>query len=273
MFRSARDKIERARHHFVDLQSELREYKSRKPFQLIEVADGDSVEIQVRVTERIPTAITLVLGDCVHNLRSALDHIVYEAVAKAGTSNCDFPIWSRASNEFTQKDWKTFVRNKVQGGNAAALRRYLETLRPYVGGNDEYLWVLHRLDIIDKHRLLLAVCAATDSIKTVSFVDGVQVNGDGTNEAIQNMGELELDFIPAERYPLDDGTVLLRLSTEEMAHLKSMTPRLSIALAEPEPLAGRELESAIGELIGKIDVFVNDSENFLCALANGSSIA
>lgn len=28
MFRSARDKIERARHHFVDLQSELREYKS-----------------------------------------------------------------------------------------------------------------------------------------------------------------------------------------------------------------------------------------------------
>ena len=263
IFQSARDKIERARHHFGDLKTELAEYKSRNPFNLVDVTEGDSVEVQVVVKEEIPKALTLILGDCVHNLRSALDHIVFESVARPGTRNCDFPIWNGKSSDFSQTKWTAFVEDKVQGRNAVVLRRYLGALRAFQQGADEYLWVLHRLDIIDKHRLLLAVCAATDSIKTVTCVHGVRVNADGTTEAIPNVGELELVFVPEKRFPLDDGTVLLTLEKEQWADLKSMTPRLSIALAEPEPLAGHELEPAIRELIERVDSFVDNAELFV----------
>ena len=263
MFGSARDKLDRARHHFSDLQQELVAYKSLNPFDIRAVVLDDRVEIRVAVRVPIPPIVTLVAGDCIHNLRSALDHIAYESVAKVGTSNCDFPIWTREGSDFSQSEWRKLVRAKVPGGNAASLRRYLEAIRPLRGGADEYLWSLHRLDIFDKHRLLLAVYATTEFITAVTSAHGVEVNEDGTEVHVPNIGEVEARFIPATQFPIEDGTVLAEFTTEEYADLRSFKPLLSIALAEPETLAGHDLESAIDELIEKIDGLIDDVEAFL----------
>jgi hypothetical protein len=52
-------------------------------------------------------------------------------------------------------EYKALSAGKVKGMNQTAIDK-IEALKPYKGGNDA-LWKIHRLNITDKHQLLLAV--------------------------------------------------------------------------------------------------------------------
>src|SRR5918995_3001656 len=81
-------KIERARKHIRDLETETSAYlnSSPHPYQLRaedDPATGDEV-YRVRVLFPIPESIPLIVGDAVHNLRSALDHLAWQLVESGG---------------------------------------------------------------------------------------------------------------------------------------------------------------------------------------------
>jgi hypothetical protein len=79
-------KIDQAKKHLDTLEKEVRSYLSRKPFAVVpeeEPHTGDLV-YKVRINESVPVQWSAIVGDIIHNLRSALDHVAYELVQANG---------------------------------------------------------------------------------------------------------------------------------------------------------------------------------------------
>jgi hypothetical protein len=105
-----------------------------------------------------PLEFSVLAGEVVHHLRSSLDHLVYQLVLANGqqpTERHEFPICASA-----QKFAEAISRGKIRGVSAAVQQR-IETLQPHRCSppHDSWLWVVHELDRIDKHRLLVVVLA------------------------------------------------------------------------------------------------------------------
>jgi hypothetical protein len=103
--------------------------------------------------------IPAIIGDVVHNLRSALDHLAYHLVM-VGTDNGEvrtepwekiqFPITHSADSYKSKR-----TAGKVQGMERKAIEA-IDALKPYKGGY-EPLWLLHKLDNTDKHSFILPI--------------------------------------------------------------------------------------------------------------------
>ena len=97
-------------------------------------------------------------GEIIHHLRSSLDHLVWQLVRVRGeyplTAHLEFPIF------LDPEKFKSAAPRKIQGvpSDAATL---IEQAQPYHrGGENDPLWILHDLDIHDKHRVLIVTASA-----------------------------------------------------------------------------------------------------------------
>jgi hypothetical protein len=147
-------KIQRADKHIQELRVALASfYKENSDFCKREVdpQSGDEIIKVVSVPE-VPPIISVIAGDALQNLRSALGHLVYQIVIlnPAITSRKDiyFPF-GESLNDYMSSD----RRRVIAQASAEAVKR-IDALKPYKGGND-LLWQLSRLNNVDKHRLLL----------------------------------------------------------------------------------------------------------------------
>jgi hypothetical protein len=102
----------------------------------------------------------LLIGDCVHSLRAALDNAVYECSGSTPPGGCEFPVFlSRRYFDLPETDRRGYLY-KVRGVRHDVVRTIIERAQPWndQGRPDTHpLWVLHQLDIQDKHRLLTPV--------------------------------------------------------------------------------------------------------------------
>jgi hypothetical protein len=159
-----REKVGRAQLHLVDLNSRAMSTMNTKGEIIppkVEVNDKGRVQ---RTTFRYPKprpldpTLGLIVGDCIHNLRSCLDHLVYQLAILNGAgpdaaSKTSFPIYLR------QKVFQDVIADKVAPFVHATAIAEIEKLQPYKTLDPENctLWKLSQLDNIDKHRLLLVV--------------------------------------------------------------------------------------------------------------------
>lgn len=155
-------KVERAREHLASLSAEVREYLDSKPYAVGVKRDPDSRRLIYFVAGVRPASLRLsaILGDTIHNLRSALDHLAYQLVwvgtGKLPSSHVYFPIADDQPKYLEQR------RRQLEGAAPAAIAT-LDGLKPYKGGNDE-LWRLHKLNNVDKHRVLITAGSAFQSV-------------------------------------------------------------------------------------------------------------
>jgi len=147
-------KVGRARVHIEELARDIDAYRQTKPYSLkpdpYEIKSGDAV--QITLPETIPPILAVIAGDVLHNLRSALDHLVCKLAIRNGSSTCtgvSFPFAKNASL------FEEEAARKIKPLSLEA-QQFIKGLRPYEDGN-HLLWTLHRLNIIDKHRLLVLV--------------------------------------------------------------------------------------------------------------------
>jgi hypothetical protein len=146
-------KIERARKHLAEFEAEAAAYLKKSPPQFsgeqIQGPDGLAFNFALFVTGP-PEVLGTIIGDVIHNLRTALDITACELVRIAGESDVDvyFPFCRDASvlEEMIQR--RHFDR---AGPHAMSL---LRSLKPYREGNAA-LRAIHDLDIQDKHRNLI----------------------------------------------------------------------------------------------------------------------
>lgn len=153
----AKFKIARASKHIAELDEAARAYLVSAPFAVerTEAPNGDFI-CRVRIRHHVPPEWSTIVGDAVHNLRSALDLLAWQLVeadgAAASQDTC-FPVTRSGPREFRQ-----LLRRALKGAGPTAIR-FVTRLKPFNGGN-EALVRLHALDISDKHRLTLVVGAA-----------------------------------------------------------------------------------------------------------------
>lgn len=150
-----RVKIERAKKHLMDLERELRKWRR---FHNKALRAKSNFELPKEVRPVLPLSLSFeavaMAGDVVQNLRSALDHLAYQLVlinGKKPTRDTAFPI---------HEDVAAYERNKarkVKGMRPGAIKA-IDRIKPY-GGGDSFLWKLHELNNIDKHRTLFTVGA------------------------------------------------------------------------------------------------------------------
>lgn len=157
-----RAKIERAKEHIRDLHIEVRAFISTppEPYAVSTKRDPQTRELIYYVSsaaEHVPVRISSIVGDVVQNIRSGLDHLAYQLVS-VGCPGVEpgrqvyFPISESADK------YKIEAPGKVKGMRQDAIEA-INALKPYKGGND-LLWQIHKLNNIDKHRMLIAVGAA-----------------------------------------------------------------------------------------------------------------
>jgi hypothetical protein len=153
-------KLERADEHFASFDAEAVAFFASKPYAIQEVvgASGEAVW-RIRRAVTPPARLGALIGDAIHNLRAALDHLAWGLVRSAGatpTWRTQFPI---SQNQERFDEW---APRNLKGASPAAVEA-VRALAPWQDGNPS-LHRLHRLDIADKHRVLLSVgCCVRDA--------------------------------------------------------------------------------------------------------------
>ena len=115
--------------------------------------DGYNYVFRVRFPPA-PPRIGVLIGDVVHNLRSSLDHLVYQLVLANGRrphDNTGFPIFLKCPPGGFRKHT---VNDKLRGVDrrAAAEIGRLQPYRRRNGGRRNLIYTLHDLWNADKHR-------------------------------------------------------------------------------------------------------------------------
>jgi hypothetical protein len=164
-------KLDRAEAHIETVREQIAAFREREPAPFgfrAETAPGpdNSFEyvLYAVVRELPPRELAPIIGDAIHNMRSALDHLVY-ALAPPEVrekSRTQFPIFTDES------------QFKVRGapmiaGIVGDERTLIEHVQPYAASNlpcNDPLAILSKLSNLDKHRLLVPIIAAVSTTDT-----------------------------------------------------------------------------------------------------------
>jgi len=144
-------KISRADKHLKGLQDEVERFLDSHPYGVIAELDKKTGKciLRVKINAEPPVEWGPVIGDIAHNLRSALDHLVWQLWLLQTSSpyrRAAFPIFIDA-----RRYSDTCIRQLTARQKAA-----IERLQPYHASNpaSHPLWILHEIDNADKHRLI-----------------------------------------------------------------------------------------------------------------------
>lgn len=152
-------KIERAKCHISNLNSEIITFLEKNPYRLV-VEDGPESgqhTLKIRGKEKFPFKWPLIIGDAVHNLRTALDILACDLVRLTHQSpdKVYFPFSLKGD------DFETAIKKTHINRASPDVVEIIRTLQPYKGGN-EALRAIHDLDIMDKHQLLIPIFHCVD---------------------------------------------------------------------------------------------------------------
>ena len=116
----------------------------------IDIAGGKQTWVFRGDTPKTPIEFSIRVGEIVHNLRSALDHLVWQLVLANGQvpgPKNEFPIF-RDSRPYDKG-----VKGRLNGVAPKAKSR-IKSFQPFQkhGGTGSQLWTLNCLSNIDKHR-------------------------------------------------------------------------------------------------------------------------
>jgi hypothetical protein len=153
-----REKVTRAGDHLATLDSESRRFVEEQQYAFAFETDAKTGEKVIRLRSRRqpaldpPVRLGIIAGDVLHNLRSALDHLVWQlaTIGKGPGERNQFPIFD-TPKQFKEK------RAQYLKGVLPKHRTMIEGHQPYKGGpTGRALTVLAKLNDIDKHRVVHA---------------------------------------------------------------------------------------------------------------------
>jgi hypothetical protein len=165
-FNDSRLKIKRANQHIRELNDVLNTYMRSDFYSLAVELDAETGEefLCFRTIKQMPESVPLIIGDAVHNLRTALDYLPCQIVRQAGgrTGYVKFPF----------RDTREELVAAVNGGEikragTSVIATIIDEIKPYRQGGNGALCALHDLDITDKHFLLVP----TMGIAALNYVD------------------------------------------------------------------------------------------------------
>ena len=155
-----RAKTARAREHLDTLNAEFDAFMtvdSETPRGVVfemDVAAGKG-EVKWAESATPPLRWSVILGEFLYCLRSALDHLAWQLVIASGgmpTNRTEFPVF------MDQRGFESERALRKMGGMSDPVRAAIRTLQPWIEWPEHpeqtTLWQIHDLNVKDKHRLL-----------------------------------------------------------------------------------------------------------------------
>lgn len=257
-------KIRRARKHLEELSEIITAFYGRRPFEVVSDTDAQTGEcvFRLKITEGAPQEVSSIVGDVVHNLRSALDVLVCDLIRAAGatvTPSSAFPV---ASSKLT---FPNFANGRLKGVVPAA-RRLVARLKPYPHG-DAALWNIHSLNGIDKHNRIIVAEAATMEILAMATMPfffstrtgGFQIGGGSSADAVPfEMGRgVPENYQPI--FPLRDGSEIYRGPAGFTSEVQC---GVYLAFGQGEVLAGEPVQETLKQYTDMVERIVSMFERF-----------
>ena len=272
-FLSSLAKVNHAKRHLDQLTHAVASYLSSSPYQLSarENLSTKMWDIFVAGLTQTPESITMISGDVIYNLRSALDHVAWGLVRVNGPppqpNGIYFPI---ANNSAAYKE----KRKKLVGLATPAAVHQIDALMPYQAdpstptlGND-HLWHLHRLNIIDKHRAILTCGSTVNSVNLGAAMFRNTLDDLRTRDARGELDEVQKGFLTMkpldaffrfedQNFPLRQGDVLFSYNHPEVEF------RFELHIAESDLLLGKPILQSLRDMIDEVHRIVLLFEKYL----------
>lgn len=171
------EKIDRAKRHLSDLGGLLEAALDPNRYQVVCEEEGETGKYAYRIegTPLVDPEWSVIVGDFLFNLRSALDHLAWQLVILDGgtpNENTQFPILEAAPVDRAGNRRPVQLKPPV---SSREILHALERAQPYsrmdgaaIDATQMPLWAIKRLNNIDKHRLLLVV-ACVLNIRDMSW--------------------------------------------------------------------------------------------------------
>lgn len=245
-------KLARAAYHLKQLHTQIVEW--RRQHRLVYRIQGDlnkGDELVVLASGENPghDPLGLIVGDSIHNMRASLDLLAFALlranhvamstpVPETLIKRSSFPIFNDP-REFADR------RETLIGGIDRRAQSTVESLQPYQkSGTSDPLWLLHVLDIVNKHRLLNLVYSVVGHLgyENPINVDFSVMNVEWTNQPVS-------DDTPVARI-----TGLKPRDPQATTHLE-VRPDYYLALAEGDTIV---TPNSVGVLLTTIHAYIHD---------------
>jgi len=242
-------KIERAKMHVVELDQRINAFANEKPYEIgakpHRIPQIRHTTLYIKSAKPVPEDLSVIIGDVVHNLRSALDHLAWQLVEAGGGSpskDTFFPIcWgSNAAQQYASATGKGEIKRMRTGAD-----KLLLAVQPYMSGDDT-LWHVHELDRFDKHRFLITT--------GTSFGDwSVETEG------------IQVAFEKWTSIPLVVGHEIINIPTETYNRQPHENFKLGVdvSFGESEVVKGKPVVPTLNEMAEFIDCLVTKFQPFL----------
>ena len=210
---ACRAKVGWAQHHLDTFKGHVETFLKGHQYLAIGEPDAERGCYVARLKNPPPIPATewaLMIGDCVHNTRAALDFLAWElAGADPEDRETYFPIC------LTRESFRSTGERRIAALHEEA-RTLIEQIQPYHTSDPPKhgLWALHQLDIADKHKLL-TVTAVIAEVGQFSFKIVEGYDASRLSLAICPEVPLEHDAVVGEVHfgvPLPEMTVELEIS-------------------------------------------------------------
>ena len=160
VFKGVRLKLYRVEEHIQEIQSCVDTYSAKYPHTLFVDANRETT-FNVTATEAID--VSVLIGECVYQMRSVLDHLAFALVQKNPSinsispgweGNCQFPTWLTDSGKTPPLPYNVFEH--TMPGISKPAFAFIESIQPYygIGTTNNSLGLLNNLAKIDRHRHL-----------------------------------------------------------------------------------------------------------------------
>jgi hypothetical protein len=162
-------KIDRAIQHFEFLQAQMDAFAESEAASVRTEVDREARCYTLWITQEkpIPLEWSVIIGDVAHNLRSALDHLVWQLAllnleGRRAPGDIYFPIYSDP-DKYATSDVRKRLGRDLAGTHLARVEEF------HVNRRRDELWhalrFLNALSRIDKHRSLQLVSAMLPNIR------------------------------------------------------------------------------------------------------------
>jgi hypothetical protein len=173
-----REKLRRAAIHMDDLRGQVHEFGRQNQNKIV-VAElepcGEYYALRAHVPAQPPIQWGTLIGDIAHNLRSALDALMWQLIILNGHPDPSvfknprpaFPIFEDFKS--TKQDcWVQKGRKHVDGRVRPEHAVVIEQCQPYHTRKERFsistLWALHELNNVDKHKLMHVVQLSSNKL-------------------------------------------------------------------------------------------------------------
>jgi hypothetical protein len=228
-------KAERADKHIDDLARKIATFENSSPYTFSHQDDTECSKrtFYIHITKEIPNEFSLIIGDAIHNMRSALDHLATHLVdigIPPKVKNPYYPIFE------TSKKYEAGKMGKIEGARPVAIKA-IDATQPYKGGDGRPLLDLHTLNNSDKHRLVIpawgGLLAHTHPKSEKEHLEEIL--------GVTFKGRIKQGWLKAATGPihLKDGDKILTMPIAELQDYMSF--RIGIVFGEPEIVKGKQI--------------------------------